>query len=81
MLVVDCRRNFLDLDLDMVNFFLEKNLSFIVVLSKVDKLSKLSIDKHLKFLKENCDNVNFLKLSTKTRVGLYGLKETILNYV
>lgn len=81
ILVVDCRRDFSNLDLKMINFLITKKLKFIVLLSKVDKLSNDQFERKFQCFKNDFSSLKFLKFSSKTKFGLNELKKVILKFV
>lgn len=80
VLVLDARRKVKNLDLDMSNFLIEKDIFFIVVLNKVDKLKKSEIENLSYEAKKSfrlVENLEIVLFSTKTGQGVEKLKKII----
>ncbi len=85
ILIIDCRRGLMPFDLQVINFFVEINLNFVIILNKADKIKKIELEnvKDEIFLKlKNFRNfIEIVNFSTKTMQGLSNLKQIILNFV
>ena len=82
-LVLDVRRAMRELDCEMIRYLISKKIYFIIVLNKIDKLSRNEImkiykktEKDISFLK----NIEIILFSSKTGEGINKLKNTIENY-
>ena len=63
----------------MLEFLIEKDFNFVVVLTKSDKLNKTQREEYLANLKINFpfDNIKFIVFSAVKGEGLNALKSTI----
>ncbi len=80
VLVLDARRKVKNLDLDMSNFLIEKDIFFIVLFNKVDKLKKSEIENLRYEAKKSfrlVENLEIVLFSTKTGQGVEKLKKII----
>ena len=77
--IVDIRHKPTTDDINMINFLIEKNLKFIIVLTKSDKLNKTQRKECLDNLKINFPfkNIDFIIFSSSSGEGLDSLKATI----
>ena len=81
ILIIDCRRGFMNSDLKMMSLFKDRGLNFFVVLNKIDKLTALQLNNLCHNIQNQFSDLSFLKFSAKTRCGLFELKEFVKNYV
>ena len=79
-ILVDSRRNLMRSDLDMISFLKNKNLDYLIVFNKADKMSKqdkLIIEKGM-----SDDDTKYLKkiifCSAKTKEGIKEIKKEII---
>lgn len=80
VLLVDMRHNISSLDLQMVEFLIEFQLPFIVVLTKADKLGKTKRYEMLEKIKTDLPYSNqicIVEVSSKTGEGIEKIKDCI----
>ena len=77
--IVDMRHKPTADDINMLEFLIEKDFNFVVVLTKSDKLNKTQREEYLANLKINFpfDNIKFIVFSAVKGEGLNALKSTI----
>ncbi|MBR6790987.1 MAG: YihA family ribosome biogenesis GTP-binding protein [Oscillospiraceae bacterium] len=80
VLLIDMRHPATKLDLDMVNFLLEKELPFIIVMTKADKLNKTQYNQRLLAVKEEIpesDQIVMIPFSSETGQGVDELRAVL----
>ena len=80
VLVLDVRRGLQDLDIFMIKYLISKNIFFILLLNKIDKLSKNKVIEILEIIKKELDfikNLEVILFSSKTGQGVKNLQEYI----
>lgn len=78
--LVDMRHPATQLDIDMVNFLLDSELPFIVVLTKADKLNKTQRTERLQSIRKELpcgEDLTILPFSTQTGEGVEELRRMI----
>lgn len=86
VLLIDMRHPATKLDLDMVNFLLEKELPFIIVMTKADKLNKTQYNQRLAASADEipeADQIMMIPFSSETGQGvdeLRGVLEELYEY-
>lgn len=83
ILLIDMRHGPSTLDLKMVNFFIDAELPFIILLTKSDKIKKSQRDKMLKIIKSELpfsDQIEQIPFSSQTGEGVDKLRE-LIDYV
>lgn len=55
ILILDIRHSPTDLDMIMYRYILSKNLPFVIILNKADKIAKTKIEKRVQYFKEILD--------------------------
>lgn len=81
IIVVDCRRGISDFDRKMVSFLNERKINFIIILNKIDKLTKTALNEIYETTSSEFKACKIIKLSVKTMEGVETLKKTILEIV
>ena len=82
--LVDIRTGPTDDDIMMINFLIDREIPFIVVTTKTDKLSKSQLNKALEDLEENYfkgTNIEIIPFSSVTRDGKELLWKRISDYL
>lgn len=79
LLLVDMRHPPTVLDLDMVEYLIETEYPFLIVLTKADKLSKRQREERLAALQQElpCENVTVVPVSSQTGEGIDTLREIL----
>lgn len=78
--LIDMRHPPSKLDVDMVNYLIECEIPFIVLLTKADKLKKTEFNRRLQAVKEELpcgDQITFLPFSSQNGMGIDDVKEII----
>lgn len=78
--LVDIRHKPTEADVNMINYFIDSQVPFVVILTKADKLSKLQLQKRLKELKIEVpcgEQVKMIPFSSVTGVGVPEVRSII----
>lgn len=78
--LIDIRHKPTEADVNMINYFIDSQVPFVVILTKADKLSKLQLQKRLKELKIEVpcgEQVKMIPLSSVTGVGVPEVRSII----
>lgn len=78
--LIDMRHPPSKLDVDMVNYLIECEIPFIVLLTKADKLGKTEFTHRLEAVKEELpcgDQITFVPFSSQTGLGVEEVKEIL----
>lgn len=78
--LIDMRHPLTNDDKDMINFLLEMNIPFIIVMTKADKLKKKAYEERLKLSKQElafAGDVHVIPFSAVTGQGINGIKNYI----
>jgi len=81
--LIDSRHSPQKKDLELYSFLMDNEIDFIIVATKIDKLSKNQLVKNLNILKKAfvTDNRLFFPVSSKTGAGISNLIEFIHSYI
>jgi GTP-binding protein len=81
--LIDSRHSPQKKDLELYSFLMDNEIDFIIVATKIDKLSKNQLVKNLNILKKTfvTDNRLFFPVSSKTGAGISNLIEFIHSYI
>lgn len=80
-LLIDARRGLLENDLAVMKWLQHYNVSYRIVVTKVDKLTECEIDSLLTNMKESKPNLeDFILTSTKEGLGIKQLRNVISSY-
>ena len=77
VLILDCRQQVKSLDFEMIKYLISKDISFVVLLNKIDKLKKSEFETILLKTKGNFKFINNLKImlfSARTGEGVEELR-------
>lgn len=80
LLLIDMRHKLQKSDLETINFLIDGEYPFVIVLTKEDKLKKSERDKNIELIKEDVpysNEIRFITTSAKLGKGIEYLKETI----
>lgn len=80
VLLIDMRHAPSDLDIQMVDFLVQRELPFIICLTKADKLNKTQTEKMMQVFKEQipyADELTILPTSSEKGLGIDALREII----
>ncbi len=78
--LIDMRHPPSKLDIDMINYLIEYEFPFVVVLTKADKLNKTEFNARLEKIKEEIpcgEQITVIPFSSKTGLGVENLREII----
>ncbi len=78
--LVDIRHKPTESDVNMINYFIDSQVPFVVILTKADKLSKLQLQKRLKELKIEVpcgEQVKMIPFSSVTGDGIKEIRSII----
>ena len=80
VLLIDMRHPATKLDLDMINFLLERELPFIIVMTKADKLNKTQYNQRLTAIEDEipeADQIVMIPFSSETGQGVDELRDVL----
>lgn len=81
-ILIDSRHPALPNDIEVVEWFSERNLPFFLVLTKSDKPKQAEVVKHERLLKENISTaIGVLRTSSETGRGIHELREFLFSIV
>jgi GTP-binding protein len=77
LLIIDARRGLTDLDLDMMSYLTSCQINYILIVNKIDKLSKSESASLMQKLEASCPDVPRIAHSNVTRQGAGEILEAI----
>lgn len=78
--LIDMRHKTMDIDLSMINFLLESELPFVILLTKSDKLNKTEFKNRLAAFKQEIpegDRITMIPFSSETGYGVADIRKAI----